>query len=427
MRRSAARARYTQVVASVTVYGTLGGGRDRGRAVPVSDHDPRPGQGHRVGATPPCPMFVDTTTAPNACNLFQDGIGGLLLRGTAAQPRWRQPDLPGRGRDVTLAVNTLQGGPCSLRTLKKVVDNVDGGIAAVIMGLDGIPVETVRPPERSRRRQHGRDGVLASSSPRSARPVTASQVGGLEELAVQGAAPAAGVPDALAAVLRGDRDGPRGQLRQGALPRAHGRAEARRAAVTRGRSGRPADPDPGPPRPEPEPARHARPRGLRHPTLAEIDAELARRAGRARRRARSAQTNLEGELVDAGPAARGWADAIVINPGGYTHTSVAIRDAIEAVALPTVEVHLSNIYAREAFRHDSITAARSASAQISGFGAQSYYLGLDAALAHVEATRRSHGQGKSQGNADHDASEHELVDDGARPRGDRRPSTTCPS
>jgi 3-dehydroquinate dehydratase-2 len=123
-------------------------------------------------------------------------------------------------------------------------------------------------------------------------------------------------------------------------------------------------------------------------TLAEIDAELARRAKARGVELRSAQSNVEGELVDLIQRARGWADAIVINPGGYTHTSVAIRDAIDAVALPTVEVHLSNIHAREAFRHTSLTAAKCIG-QICGFGPQSYYLGLDAALAHVEATPRN--------------------------------------
>jgi 3-dehydroquinate dehydratase-2 len=122
-------------------------------------------------------------------------------------------------------------------------------------------------------------------------------------------------------------------------------------------------------------------------TLAEIDVELAKRATARGAELRSHQSNLEGELVDLIQQAKGWADAIVMNPGGYTHTSVAIRDAIEAVALPTVEVHLSNIAAREPFRHTSITAAKCIG-QISGFGAQSYYLGLDAALAHVEATPR---------------------------------------
>ena len=122
-------------------------------------------------------------------------------------------------------------------------------------------------------------------------------------------------------------------------------------------------------------------------TLAEIDAELARRAAARNAEIRCAQSNLEGELVDLIQRARGWAHAIVINPGGYTHTSVAIRDALDAVALPAVEVHLSNLHAREPFRHGSLTAAKCIG-QICGFGAQSYYLGLDAALGHVESTSR---------------------------------------
>jgi len=128
-----------------------------------------------------------------------------------------------------------------------------------------------------------------------------------------------------------------------------------------------------------------------HITLAEIDAELARRAAERGAEVQCTQSNIEGELVDMIQAARGWADAIVINPGSYTHTSIAIRDAIDAVAIPTVEVHLSNIHAREAFRARSITGAR-AIGLISGFRAQSYYLGLDAALSHVESTRRGHGK-----------------------------------
>jgi 3-dehydroquinate dehydratase II len=132
-------------------------------------------------------------------------------------------------------------------------------------------------------------------------------------------------------------------------------------------------------------------------TLAEIDAELVRRGQARGAEVRCAQTNVEGELVDHIQRAKTWADAIVINPGGYTHTSVAIRDALDAVGLPAVEVHLSNLHAREEFRARSLTAARCIG-QICGFGAQSYYLGLDAALSHVEATRRSHGEaGKTQG------------------------------
>ena len=130
-------------------------------------------------------------------------------------------------------------------------------------------------------------------------------------------------------------------------------------------------------------------------TLAEIDAELARRAAARHAEIRCVQSNLEGELVEHIQRAKGWADAIVINPGGYTHTSVAIRDAIDAVALPAIEVHLSNLHAREDFRARSVTAAVCIG-QICGFGAQSYYLGLDAALSHVEGSGRSHGEARKK-------------------------------
>ena len=129
-------------------------------------------------------------------------------------------------------------------------------------------------------------------------------------------------------------------------------------------------------------------------TLAEIDAELARRAAARGAEVECLQSNHEGALVDAIHAARGRCDAIMINAGAYTHTSIAIRDAIDAVALPTIEVHLSNIHAREEMRHRSMLAARCVG-QICGFGAQSYYLGLDAALSIVEGLPR-HGQA-SQG------------------------------
>lgn len=94
------------------------------------------------------------------------------------------------------------------------------------------------------------------------------------------------------------------------------------------------------------------------------------------------QSNYEGALVDAIHGAIGCHEGILINAGAYTHTSVAIRDAIAAVNIPTVEVHLSNIYRREEFRHHSYIAPV-AIGQISGFGPQSYRLGLQAMVAHI--------------------------------------------
>lgn len=131
-------------------------------------------------------------------------------------------------------------------------------------------------------------------------------------------------------------------------------------------------------------------------TLDEINAELARRAAERGAELRAAHSNSEGELVTWIQQARGTVDAIIMNGGAYTHTSYAIADAIDATAMPVVEVHVSNIYAREAFRHHSVTG-RSCIGVITGFGANSYYLGLDAALAHVEASKRSNGKaGKKQ-------------------------------
>ena len=96
------------------------------------------------------------------------------------------------------------------------------------------------------------------------------------------------------------------------------------------------------------------------------------------------QSNHEGDIVDTiGKASKDGVAAIVINPAAYTHTSVAIRDALSAVTIPAVEVHLSNIYKREEFRHQSLIAPACAG-QISGFGVQSYVLGLLAALELIQ-------------------------------------------
>ncbi|MCB8945718.1 MAG: type II 3-dehydroquinate dehydratase [Ardenticatenaceae bacterium] len=118
-------------------------------------------------------------------------------------------------------------------------------------------------------------------------------------------------------------------------------------------------------------------------TLADILADLQTYAQERGAELRSLQSNSEGALVDAIHEARNWADGLVFNAGAYTHTSIALRDAIAGVALPVVEVHLSNVHAREEFRHHSYLAPVCLGV-IAGFGRWSYFLGVDALLRHGE-------------------------------------------
>ena len=123
-----------------------------------------------------------------------------------------------------------------------------------------------------------------------------------------------------------------------------------------------------------------------HQTLADIDALLAQRAGAAGHALESVQSNAEHALVDRIQAARGDGTAfILINPAAFTHTSVAVRDALAAVALPFIEVHLSNPHAREPFRHTSYFSDLAVGV-VCGFGADSYLYALDAALARLAPT-----------------------------------------
>jgi 3-dehydroquinate dehydratase-2 len=117
-------------------------------------------------------------------------------------------------------------------------------------------------------------------------------------------------------------------------------------------------------------------------TLTEIEARLHKRAAEQNATLRTLQSNHEGALIDALHEARDWAGGVLINPGGFTHTSVALRDAISGVGLPAVEVHLSNIYARELFRHTSLISGVCVG-QVAGFGWMSYRLGLDALVHHL--------------------------------------------
>jgi len=120
-------------------------------------------------------------------------------------------------------------------------------------------------------------------------------------------------------------------------------------------------------------------------TLEDINASLQKLAKELKVKLTIHQSNHEGEIVDMIHNAKGYA-ALVINPAAYTHTSVAIRDAIAAVEVPAVEIHLSNIYKREEFRHKSLISPV-AHGQISGFGPESYLLGLRAAVSIANAKK----------------------------------------
>jgi 3-dehydroquinate dehydratase II len=124
--------------------------------------------------------------------------------------------------------------------------------------------------------------------------------------------------------------------------------------------------------------------------LADIDKELKRLGRELEMKVETFQSNSEGAIVDRIQKARGKCDVLLINPGAYTHTSVAIRDAIAAVNIAVIEVHLSNVYRREPFRHHS-TIADIAHGRIMGFGAESYSLALRAARTIAEESRRRSG------------------------------------
>ena len=118
-------------------------------------------------------------------------------------------------------------------------------------------------------------------------------------------------------------------------------------------------------------------------TLADIDFQLTALAEEQKIAIRIKQSNSEEALIESLHSSREWANGVLFNPGAFTHTSVALRDAIAAIDVPVVEVHLSNIHARESFRRDSLLAPVCIGS-ISGFGTNSYMLGLQALRTHIK-------------------------------------------
>jgi 3-dehydroquinate dehydratase-2 len=123
-----------------------------------------------------------------------------------------------------------------------------------------------------------------------------------------------------------------------------------------------------------------------HTTLADIEAKVREHAAELKVKIDFRQSNVEGELVDWIQQAKRMFDVIVINAAAYTHTSIALRDAIAASDVPTIEIHLSNVHAREEFRHKSLIAPV-CQGQIIGFGQKSYILGLQAAIYVKESKK----------------------------------------
>lgn len=119
-------------------------------------------------------------------------------------------------------------------------------------------------------------------------------------------------------------------------------------------------------------------------TLADIEGKVRERAAQLGAEVDFRQSNLEGELVGWIQLAKGKFEVIVLNAAAYTHTSIALRDAISAIGVPTIEIHLSNVHAREEFRHKSLIAPV-CKGQICGFGVNSYVLAVEAAVNVVEA------------------------------------------